>query len=73
MKYKITRTYIVEAEDPIAARVEFSEAVQNGTEDTYFEGVFIREVSGVKLERKTKEWRVWQREVRRQLFGKANK
>ena len=73
MRYKITRTYIVEADNPIAARVKFSEAVQNGTEDTYFEGVFIREVSGVKLKPKTKEWRGWQREVRRQLFGKANK
>ena len=44
MKYKIQKNYIVEADDPIAARVKFSEAVQKGTEDTYFESVFIREL-----------------------------
>ena len=48
VRYKITRTYIVEADDPIAARIKFSEAVQNGTEDTYFESVFFRELSEPK-------------------------
>ena len=45
VRYKIQKNYIVEADDPIAARIKFSKAVQDGTEDQYLESVFFRELS----------------------------
>ena len=66
MKYKIQKNYIVEADDPIAARIKFSEAVQKGTEDTYFERVFIRELPEQKPA-------TWKATIKSQLLGRAKR
>ena len=66
MKYKIQKNYIVEADDPIAARIKFSEAVQEGTEDRYFESVFIRELPEPKPAG-------WTATIRTQLLGRPKR
>ena len=66
MRYKIQKNYIVEADDPIAARIKFSEAVQKGTEDVYFESVFFRELSEPKPAG-------WTATIKTQLLGRPKR
>ena len=67
-KYRITKNWILEAEDSIAVRNKFIEAVQRGEEDLYFDGIFVREVPESKPKPQG-----WREGLKRQLTGKTDK